>query len=576
MNLFKHSISEKKWQLILAWLFIFPFLQLKAYDPQLSELPFITLNQRQLCDLELIFNEGFHPLTQFMGSKDYNRVVEEMRLADGTVWPMPIVLDVPEKKLDKIKIGSQIALRDLEGFVLATVTVEEIWKPNKEREAEKVYGTTNPEHPGVYHLFNYNGDYYIAGPLTLVSMPKHYDFTALRRTPAELKALFKEKGITKVVAFQTRNPMHRAHLELTFRASSSVGAHLLIHPAVGMTNVGDVDYFTRVKCYQKLLPYYPEGSATLSLLPIAMRMAGPREALWHAIIRKNYGCTHFIVGRDHAGPGKDSTGRPFYGPYEAQELVKKYSQEIGIEVVPFKEMVYVKEDNNYQPVDEVEPGKTTLNLSGTQLRELLNTGAEIPDWFSFPTVVEELRKVYPPRGQQGFTLFFTGLPASGKSTLANALSVKLMEIQERPLTVLDGDIIRTHLSSELGFSKEHRSINVRRVGFVASEISKNRGIAICALIAPYEQDRFFNRNLIDARGNYIEVYVATPLDVCEERDTKGLYALAKEGKITGFTGVDDPYEVPKNPEITIDTSQYSITEAINLILDYLRHEKFIN
>lgn len=535
----------------------------------------LILTQRQLCDLELIMNGGFSPLNTFMNRKDYERVVEEMRLSDGTLWPMPITFDIQAKNLEKINESAVIALKNPEGFLLAYLTVEEIWQPNKWVEAEKVFGTKDFAHPGVYYLMNHTGDYYVSGKLTKVQAPQHFDFTHLRRTPEELKSYFEERGIKKVVAFQTRNPMHRAHLELTIRAARESDAHLLINPSVGMTKPGDVDYFTRVKCYQKLLKHFPEGSTTLSILPLAMRMGGPREALWHAIIRKNYGCTHFIVGRDHAGPGKDSQGNDFYDPYAAQELVQAYAEEVGIIVVPFKEVVYVKDDDNYQPVDEIAPGKQILSISGTQLRKLLNEGADIPEWFTFPEVVAELRKVYPPRLQQGFTLFFTGLSGAGKSTLAKAVGVKLMELQDRPITILDGDVIRTHLTSELGFSKEHRSLNVRRVGFVASEITKNRGLAICAMIAPFEQDRKICRDLVSAGGNFIEIYVSTPLDACETRDTKGLYLLAREGKLTGLTGVDDPYDIPKNPEINIDTTRCSVQEAVEMILDYLRHVKHI-
>lgn len=568
------TLLVKRWLSMAALFLLLPML-ISATSIS-ANTPFLTLTQRQLCDLELIMNGGFAPLKTFLNQQDYESVVNEMRLVDGTVWPMPIILDIQEKNLEKITLGTQVALKDQEGYVLALVEVNEIWQPNKQLEAEKVFGTTDTLHPGVNYLFNTTGDYYITGKLTKIQAPQHFDFVELRRTPEELKKYFKERGIEKVVAFQTRNPMHRAHLELTIRAAKEVGAHLLINPSVGMTKPGDVDYFTRVKCYKKLLNYFPEGSTTLSLLPLAMRMGGPREALWHAIIRKNYGCTHFIVGRDHAGPGKDKNGKDFYDPYAAQDLVKKYAEEIGIIVVPFKEVVYVKEDDNYQPLNEIEPGKTILSISGTQLRKLLNEGADIPEWFTFPEVVTELRKVYPPRSQQGFTLFFTGLSGSGKSTLAKAVAVKLAELQDRPISVLDGDIIRLHLTSELGFSQEHRSMNVRRVGFVASEITKNRGIAICAMIAPYKIDRNYNRELISSMGNFIEIYVSTPIDVCAERDTKGLYNLAKEGKITGFTGVDDPYEEPQHPEINIDTSSYTLAEAVNLILNYLRQVKHID
>ncbi len=572
----KNKIQQyfsQKW-LCIAFLFVLMPLLASNINPPSNPLS-LTLTQRQICDLELIMNGGFSPLETFMNREDYEKVVHDMHLSNGTVWPIPIVLDVSEKLLEKIKLGSEVALKDQEGWLLAFLTIGEIWKPQKLIEAEKVYGTTNQEHPGVNYLLNEMGDYYLSGKLTKVQTPYHFDFISLRKTPAELKAYFKENGFEKVIAFQTRNPMHRAHVELTTRAAHRTGAHLLIHPVVGMTKPGDVDYFTRVKCYRKILDYFPKGSTTLSLLPLAMRMAGPREALWHAIIRKNYGCTHFIVGRDHAGPGKDSLGRDFYDPYAAQELVQAYAKEIGIEIVPFQEVVYIKEDDNYQPVDEIPPGKTVLSISGTKLRKLLYEGSEIPAWFSFPEVIAELQKVYPPRSKQGFTLFFTGLPGSGKSTLAKAVAFQLMELQDRSVTILDGDVIRTHLSSELGYSKEHRSINGRRVGYVASEITKNKGIAICAMVAPYARDREYNRNLISACGNFIEVYVSTPLQICEARDTKGHYSLARSGKLPEFTGIDDPYEEPQQPEIKIDTSRYSISEAVELILDYLRQVKHI-
>lgn len=564
------------WCAIITWFLLLPILTSQTNVQVPSDIPSLTLTQRQLCDLELLLNEGFAPLDGFMDKETYESVVNEMRLPDGSVWPMPIILDVSEKLISKIQSAQKVALLDLEGTIIAVLTVSDIWQADKKLEAEKVFGTTDKAHPGVDYLFNKTGEFYVGGEVTKVVMPKHYDFLSLRKTPAQIKAMIKEKKIKKVVGFQTRNPMHRAHLELTLRAAKSVGAHLLLHPAVGMTKPGDVDHFTRVKCYQKLLNYYPEGSVTLSLLPISMRMAGPREALWHALIRKNYGCTHFIVGRDHAGPGKDSQGKDFYGPYDAQELVKKYSKEIGIQMVPFKEMVFVKEDNNYQPIDEVKPGKTVLNISGTQLRQMLHEGAEIPEWFSFPDVVAELRRVYPPRCKQGFTVFLTGLPAAGKSTIANALAVKLMEIQHRPITLLDGDLVRIHLSSELGFSKEHRSLNVRRVGFVSSEITKNGGISICALIAPFEEDRRYNRNLISNGGGYVEVYLSTPAEVCETRDPKGRYAKARRGELKGFTGVDDPYEAPQDPEITVDTSNHDVSEVVEMILNHLRKEGFIN
>ncbi len=521
-------------------------------------LPSITLTPRQICDIELLLNGGFSPLTGFLNKADYDSVVETMRLADGTLWSMPITLDVDEATARGLGEGDQVALRDQTGLLLAVLTVGDVWKADKDREAEMVFGTRSTGHPAVAYLYDQAGDYYLGGTLAGIQLPQHYDFHDLRRTPEEVRALFEEKGWDKVVAFQTRNPMHRAHKELTDRAAAEIGGHLLIHPVVGLTKPGDIDYYTRVRCYKQLLHHYPENHATISLLPLAMRMGGPREAVWHAIIRKNYGCTHLIVGRDHAGPGKDKDGTPFYGPYDAQDLILEHSEELGMGVVPFRLMVYVPEHDTYEPIDEVkEKGLNFEMISGTQLRDLLANGDEIPAWFSYPDVVAELRKTHPAKKNQGFTVFFTGLSGSGKSTIANALMVKMLERGERPATLLDGDVVRTHLSKGLGFSQEDRSTNVQRIGFVASEITKHRGIAICAPIAPYEADRRANRDLIETYGGYIEVFVDTPIEVCEQRDVKGLYAKARAGIIKGFTGIDDPYEAPTDAEIVCDTTRYS-------------------
>lgn len=533
------------------------------------QLPSIVLTERQLCDLELLLNGGFSPLTGFMTSRDYDRVVEEMRLGDGTLWPIPITLDVHRDVARSLEVGNRVALRDPTGVLLAVMTVEDVWQPDKEREAREVFRTLDRKHPAVYHLFDVAGDYYVGGRVEGVQLPIHYDFRELRLTPAQLRHRFAERGWTRVVAFQTRNPMHRAHKELTDRAARQIGGHLLIHPVVGMTKPGDVDYMTRVRCYRAILKYYPEGLADLSLLPLAMRMAGPREALWHGIIRKNYGCTHLIVGRDHASPGTDSQGRPFYGRYEAQELFARYEDELGIRMVPFQEMVYVPSRDAYIPADEVEPGVETWRISGTELRARLAKGEELPSWFTYPEVAAELRRAYPPRHEQGFCVFFTGLPSSGKSTLANALMVRLMELTGRPVTLLDGDVVRTHLSKGLGYSREDRSTNVRRIGYVASEIVRHRGIVICAPIAPYEADRRFNRELISQFGGYIEVYVNAPLEVCEQRDVKGLYRKARAGMLQGFTGVDDPYEVPERPDVVVNTDKDSVEKCVDSILTAL-------
>lgn len=518
-----------------------------------AQLPSWDLTPRQICDLELLMNGGFFPLKGFQTEADYDGVVENMRTADGTLWPIPVTLDVSEKFADSIAPGQDIALRDQEGVILAILSITDKWVPNKAREAEKVFGADDLAHPAVNYLHNVAGPVYLGGPITGIQQPVHYDFKARRDTPNELRAFFRKMGWRRIVAFQTRNPLHRAHQELTFRAAKEAEANLLIHPVVGMTKPGDVDHFTRVRCYEAVLDKYPAATTHLSLLNLAMRMGGPREALWHAIIRKNHGLTHFIVGRDHAGPGKNSQGKDFYDPYAAQTLVAEHQAEIGIEMVDFKQMVYVQEKAQYYPVDEVPEGSTVLDISGTELRRRLREGLEIPDWFSFPEVVKELRRTSPPRSKQGFTVFFTGLSGSGKSTIANALMVKLMEMGGRPVTLLDGDVVRKHLSSELGFSKEHRDINIKRIGYVASEITKNGGIAICAPIAPYTATRRAVREMIEAYGAFIEVHVATSIEECERRDRKGLYKLAREGKIKEFTGISDPYEAPTAAELVVNT-----------------------
>lgn len=533
------------------------------------------LTPRQLCDLELLVSGGFSPLRGFMVKTDYDRVCREMRLADGTLWPMPITLDVTEDFARKLSAGTTVALRDPEGVMLAVMHVQEVWQPDRKQEAQCVFGTMDTAHPGVDYVVNRSNPWYVGGRLEGIQPPAHYDFRALRLSPAELRAEFTRLGWRRVVAFQTRNPMHRAHQELTLRAAKQVEANLLIHPSVGMTKPGDVDYYTRVRCYQLLLSKYPPGTVKLSLLPLAMRMGGPREALWHGIIRKNHGCTHLIVGRDHAGPGKDSKGKPFYGPYEAQEMFAQHHQELGVTMVPFNMMVYLEGQDTYVPEDQVPQGARTLNISGTELRERLNEGRDIPGWFTYPEVVQELRRTYPPRHKQGVTVFFTGLSGSGKSTIANALRVKFLEVGGRPVTLLDGDLVRKHLSSELGFSKEHRDINIRRIGYVASEITKNGGIAICAPIAPYDSVRKEVRAMVEPYGGFVLVHVATSLEVCEQRDRKGLYAKARAGIVKEFTGISDPYEVPQDAEVVIDTAELTPEEAAQEIILHLERQGFI-
>ncbi|GHC47637.1 bifunctional sulfate adenylyltransferase/adenylylsulfate kinase [Neogemmobacter tilapiae] len=538
----------------------------KALKNDAGAMPSWDLSARQICDLELLMNGGFYPLKGFLTEADYNGVVHNMRTADGTLWPMPVTLDVSEAFAEKVEPGTDIALRDAEGVILAVMSVTDKWTPNKAIEAEKVFGADDLAHPAVNYLHNQAGKVYLGGPVKGLQAPVHYDFRSRRDTPNELRAYFKKLGWQRIVAFQTRNPLHRAHQELTFRAAKEAQANLLIHPVVGMTKPGDVDHFTRVRCYEAVLDQYPQSTTHLSLLNLAMRMGGPREALWHAIIRKNHGLTHFIVGRDHAGPGKNSAGKDFYDPYAAQVLVAEHQKEIGIEMVDFKQMVYVQERAQYFPVDEVPEGTTVLDISGTELRRRLREGLEIPEWFSFPEVVKQLRRTSPARDKQGFTVFFTGLSGSGKSTIANALMVKLMEMGGRPVTLLDGDVVRKHLSSELGFSKEHRDINIKRIGYVASEITKNGGIAICAPIAPYTATRRAVREMIENYGAFIEVHVATSVEECERRDRKGLYKLAREGKIKEFTGISDPYEIPTKAELVVETENAEVDNCAQQVI----------
>ncbi len=543
---------------------------------QSKDFPSWDLTARQICDAELLLNGGFSPLTGFMNKADYESVCSGMKLTSGVLWPIPITLDVTEAFAKTLTPGStKVALRDGEGVMVAVLHVEDVWQPDLKAEAKSVFGTTSEAHPGVAYLMKRGNPWYVGGRLEGLQLPTHYDFRTLRKTPAELREDFAAAGWRRIVAFQTRNPMHRAHVELTFRAAKQIEASLLIHPVVGMTKPGDVDYFTRVRCYQLLVGKYPAGTTKLALTPFAMRMGGPREAIWHALIRKNYGCTHLIVGRDHAGPGKDTDGKPFYGPYEAQELFAKHEEEIGVKQVPFQMMVYLEDKDKYIPDNEVPEGARVLNISGTELRTRLNEGRDLPTWFTYPEVAVELRKSFPPRAKQGFTVFFSGLSGSGKSTIANVLMTKFLEVGGRPVTMLDGDLVRKHLSSELGFSKEHRDINIRRIGYVASEITKNGGIAICAPIAPYDATRKEIRGMIEGLGGFILVHLSTSVDVCEGRDRKGLYAKARAGILKEFTGVSDPYEEPTDAELHINTAELSPEEAAQNIILHLEREGFI-
>ena len=534
------------------------------------QLPYWQLDERQTCDTELLLNGAFKPLTSFLSEADYNGVIDNMRLANGQLWPIPITLSISKIFAESLKIGDQITLRDPEHFAVAIITVQEMWQPDWQKEAVQTFATCDPTHPAVCYLRDSKHPVYISGPIEGIGLPRHIDYIKYRHTPKQLRAVFNRKKWQKIIAFQTRNPLHRVHIELTKEALKKEDAHLLIHPVVGITKPGDVDYYTRIKCYRAALRQYPKNTAMLSLLPLAMRMAGPREALWHALIRKNYGCTHFIVGRDHAGPGKDSSGKNFYAPLAAHDLITKYSDEIAITPILFEEMAYSPVRKKYIFLKDKQQNETLLSISGSQMRELLIKGEKLPDWFTMPTIAKYLKEVYPPLKNRGFTIFFTGLSGSGKTTLAKMLMVKLIEHGRRRVTLLDGDIVRTHLSSELGFSKTHRSINVQRIGYVASEITKNGGIAICAPIAPYHADRMKNRELISNYGVYIEIYLSTPLEVCEHRDIKGFYLRARQNLTASFTGINDPYEIPEDPEITLDTSTATAEQLTNEIYNKIK------
>jgi sulfate adenylyltransferase len=549
-----------------------------ALKAESERFPSITLTQRQLCDLELIMNGAFSPLRGFMTRDIYTGVLQDMRLPDGLMWPIPICLDVPAGVAEKLPVGGYLRLSDPEGFMLAVLRVEDVWKADKRREAELVYGTMSLSHPGVRYLLEQVHDTYVGGEIEGIQLPTHYDFEAFRDTPAELRHTFNKHGWRRVVAFNTSKPMHRLHRDITLRVAKETQANILLHPPVGITKPGDLQYYARVHCYQAIRRHYPHNLAMLSLLPMAVRMAGPREALLNAIVRQNYGCTHFIVGPEHAAPPEVRMGgERFYPMYASQELAARYQQELAIRIIPVKELCYVPENDQFQPVEEVErQGKKCVQFTEKEFYSHLARNQEIPSWFSFPEVVTELRKIFPPRNKCGITLFFTGLSGSGKSTLAKIMYAKFIEAGGRPVTLLDGDIVRHNLSSELGFSKQHRDLNVRRIGFVASEITKNGGIAICAPIAPYAATRYAVRQLIEQHGAFIEIHVATPLEECERRDRKGLYAKARKGLIPEFTGISDPYELPENPEIRIDTTNLTPMQAAQEILLYLLRENYLD
>ena len=539
---------------------------------RVTKLPSIKIPMRAMCDLELLATGGFSPLDRFMDKASYERVLHEMRLADGTFFPLPITLTVNSGELPHV--GDEIVLRNALNEPMAIMKLEEVFSWSPEKEARLTLGSDDPRHPLVSEMASW-GKVCISGDLKVINLPKYYDFVELRHTPAQVRKILEEMGHVNVVAFQTRNPLHRIHEELTKRAADAVGGSLLIHPVVGLTKPGDVDHYTRVRIYRTLADkYYDRSRTLLSLLPLAMRLAGPREALLHAIVRRNHGANHFIVGRDHAGPGKDSTGKPFYGPYEAQEAMQKYESELGVKMIPFEELVYLPDEDRYVETKDVPEGARVLNISGTQVRDdYLAKGQLLPEWFTRPETAEILGQMYPPKHQQGFCIWFTGLSGAGKSATSEVLTELLLE-RGKQITLLDGDVIRTHLSKGLGFSKEDRDTNILRIGFVASEIVRHNGVVICAAISPYRAARNESRKMV-GEDNFIMVYMDTPIDICEQRDVKGLYAKARRGELKGFTGVDDPYEQPIDPEITLKGTGATPEENAHKIIAYLEERGYL-
>lgn len=537
-----------------------------------NQLPSIQVSRRVVCDLELLATGGFSPLTQFMGQEDFLSVLATMRLANGTLFPMPITL--PVEPSDVLQLDKQIALRDEQNNLLAVMNMEEIYTWNQQEFAQQTTGTLDSRHPLVAESARW-GKLNLSGQLEVLDFPLYYDFRDLRLTPRQTREQLALLGRSSVVAFQTRNPLHRAHETMTKLAAEQIDGTLLLHPAVGMTKPGDVDHYTRVRTYKALVEnYYDADRVLLSLLPLAMRMGGPREALWHAIIRRNHGASHFIVGRDHASPGSDSSGKPFYDPYGAHALVQSHADEIGITPLFFHEFVYVPDEDRYDQVTHIPKEKATASISGTQVREnYLRKGKLLPTWFTRPEVAAILSEAYPPRYRQGVCLWFTGLSGAGKSTTAQILQWMLLEYGRR-VTVLDGDVVRTHLSKGLGFSKEDRDINVRRIGFVAAEVVKHGGFAICAAVSPYRAVRDDVRLLV-GEDHFVEIFVDTPLEECERRDEKGMYAKARRGEIKAFTGISDPYEAPLHPEIRLDTLTHSPQACAQQIIYYLMSNGFL-
>ena len=542
--------------------------ELTSYGVTLAS---IRITQRELCDLEMLAVGAFSPLRTFMTAKDYRSVVESMRLADGTLFPIPITLAIDD--ISEIRMDHDIALRSPNNDLLAILSIADIYEWDQTEFANDVLGTNDPKHPMVAEMSGVRR-YCLSGPLQVIKLPEYHDFRELRMTPLETRKRLEVIENSKVVAFHTRNPLHRAHEVMMKRGAATVGGTLLLHPTVGLTKPGDVGHITRVRTYKAFTEQsFSKENALLGIVPLAMRMAGPREALFHAIVRRNYGANHFIIGRDHASPGEDSNGNPFYPPYAAQDLAKSYSEEIGVEIVTFPELRYFPDDDKWRSAQRPELHKCSVSVSGTSIRKELKDGKAIPKWAMQSTAAEILSEAFPPKHRQGVCIWFTGLSAAGKSTTADILTVLLQE-EGRQVSLLDGDVVRTHLSKDLGFSREDRIANVSRIGFVASEVVRHGGIAICAAISPYRESRDSVRMMFEP-GKFVEVFVDTPIEVCEGRDPKGLYAMARRGEIDNFTGTDDIYEVPDDPEIILDTVFQTARENAERIIGHLREKGFL-
>jgi sulfate adenylyltransferase len=537
--------------------------QAEALKRDALSLPSLDLGWRQQCELEMLMTGAYSPRTGFMTRAQCVRVESDRQLDDGSFWPLPVTLASRQKIAAELKPGDRVALRDGEGFMLAVLTVSDVWDDDGAKPNEIEPNKTEPNK--IWHL---------GGAVEGVALPSHPDFASLRATPAELRALFARRGWRRVVAWQAHHPMHRAQFEFCLKSAIENEANLLLHPQVGGDITDAPGYFGLVRSFLAIRERFPAATTQLSLLPAPPREASVCALLLRAIVARNYGCSLLIAGGEHQADGNCRRGEDLTRAH-ADLPVAELADKIGVQLIAYPRMVYVEDRAEHLPESEAPAAARLLTLSGEEFQRRMRAGLKIPDWFSFPEVLAELHRQSPPRERQGFTVFFTGLSGSGKSTLARALTARLMEMGGRSVTLLDGDIVRRHLSSELGFSKAHRDINVRRIGFVASEITKNRGIAICAPIAPYRQTRRDVRAMIEAAGGFVEIHVATPIETCESRDRKGLYAKARAGLIPEFTGVSDPYEVPENPELAIDTTHLGIDEAVQQVLLKLEHEGYL-